>query len=59
MEKLERENQRLKNKQDAFEEIQKGEYTYDHNGNIIIVKKPNLQKAATNQQYLLDYSVHT
>jgi hypothetical protein len=30
----------MKNKQDAFAEIEKQEYTYDLNGNIIFVKKP-------------------
>lgn len=41
-EKEEREKQRLKYKMDAFAEIEKSQYTYDHNGNIIMVKKPNL-----------------
>jgi hypothetical protein len=31
---------RMKNKLDAFAEIEKHEYTYDHNGKIIMVKKP-------------------
>lgn len=43
-EKEERERLRMKNKLDAFAEIEKSEYTYDHNGKIIIVKKPNLQR---------------
>jgi hypothetical protein len=38
---------RLKNKQDAFEEIEKKPYTYDINGNIMIVKKPNLERVPT------------
>jgi len=41
----ERERLRLKNKQDAFAEIEKHPYTYDSTGNIIIVKRPNLEKA--------------
>lgn len=41
-EKEERERMKLKNKQDAFAEIEKGDYTYDQQGKIIIVKKPNL-----------------
>jgi hypothetical protein len=31
---------------EAFAEIEKHEYTYDINGNIIIVKKPNLGAAS-------------
>lgn len=51
-EKEERDRMRLKNKQDAFAEIEKGDYTYDDNGKIIIVKKPNIQRlpGATNIQ---------
>ena len=48
-EKEERERLRMKNKQDAFAEIEKSDYTYDHNGKIIIVKKPNLQKIPASQ----------
>jgi len=43
-EKQERERLRLKNKQDAFAEIEKNEYTYDDTGKIIMVKRPNIQK---------------
>lgn len=43
-EKEERERLRLRSKLDAFAEIEKNEYTYDHNGKIIMVKKPNLQR---------------
>ena len=47
---------RLKNKQDAFAEIEKSDYTYDHNGKIIIVKKPNLQRVA--QDVGTDFQLH-
>jgi hypothetical protein len=32
----------MKNKLDAFAEIEKHDYTYDINGNIIFVKKPKI-----------------
>lgn len=47
-EKEERERARLKNKQDAFAEIEKGDYTYDLSGKLLVVKKPNLQRLAQN-----------
>ncbi len=43
-EKEERERLRLKNKQDAFAEIEKHPYTYDMEGKIIMVKKPNFER---------------
>ena len=36
-EKEERERQRMKNKLDAFAEIEKQDYTYDINGKIILI----------------------
>jgi len=54
-EKEERERMRMKNKQDAFAEIEKGEYTYDHNGKIMIVKKPNLQRISQTQDLNMEF----
>lgn len=45
----------MKNKQDAFAEIEKGEYTYDHNGKIMIVKKPNLQRISQTQDLNMEF----
>ncbi len=44
----------MKNKMDAFAEIEKQEYTYDINGNIIFVKKP---KMVGGQALVLDYEL--
>ncbi|CDW71484.1 UNKNOWN [Stylonychia lemnae] len=57
-EKEEREKQRLKNKQDAFAEIEKSEYTYDHNGKIIMVKRPNISKLPSAQSVSLEVQLH-
>ena len=46
----------MKNKQDAFAEIEKQEYTYDLNGNIIFVKKPKNTGGA--QTVVLDYELN-
>ena len=46
----------MKNKQDAFAEIEKQEYTYDLNGNIIFVKKPKTTGGA--QTVVLDYELN-
>lgn len=44
----------MKNKMDAFAEIEKQEYTYDINGNIIFVKKP---KMTGGHALVLDYEL--
>lgn len=49
-EKEERERLRMKNRQDAFAELEKRDYTYDHNGQIMIVKKPNVQRLPASQE---------
>lgn len=54
-EKEERERLRLKNKMDAFAEIEKQDYTYDHNGRIMIVKKPNIQNLPTGQTIVPEF----
>lgn len=54
-EKEDRERMRLKYKQDAFAEIEKQDYTYDHNGNIIMVKKPQLNGGQGGSVQIPDY----
>ena len=49
----------MKSKLDAAAEIEKHEHTYDDNGNVIFVKKPNLQRLQQIQEQQLDFSVHS
>ena len=46
-EKEEREKLRQKSRLDAQAELEKHEYTYDDNGQIIFVKKPSMQRLQT------------